>query len=285
MKQIFAFVLIFLFFAAADAAQTDLEKIIETEQTFVRACEQKGAKQAFLEHLAPDGVVFNPNPVNGRDFWKLQKDSPAVILRRPAYADVSSNSMLGYTTGQWEFRPNGASDTPIVFGQYVTIWEKQKDGAYKVALDIGVTHEKPDEKNSNLSIARDKQDLNERKYSPFNATARFYQDALTEGLRRPYEKYMANDILLLRQDTLPIYGKEASLQALKNLKLKIDFPKTIAFVGSANLAYMSQTYLFTREGRVVETGNMLKIWKFRNKKWNIVVDLFLPAPDDTLIRN
>ena len=289
MKRIGALMMLVALAAAAIAAQDDgpseLEKIIATEKAFVKLTEEKGVKQAFLEYLAPDGVIFNPNPANGRDFWRLQKDSPALIVRHPSYADISSNNMLGYTTGDWEFRPNGVKDAPVAFGQYVTVWEKQKDGTFRVALDIGVTHEKTERVRFDITVPDDKQDLNARKHSPFNATAQFYRQAIAQGLRRSYEKYMADDVLFLRQDTLPIYGRKPSLAAVKNLKMNIEFPKTIATVGSANLAYLSQTYQFSREGRVYETGNMLQIWKFRNKEWHIVVDLFLPAPDDTLLKN
>ncbi len=285
MKRLFAVVFLFLICAAPALAQSELEKIIATEKSFVGLTEEKGAKEAFLAYLAPDGVIFTPNPTNGRDFWQLQKDVPAILYRNPTYADISSNNMLAYTTGDWEFRANGGSDAPAAFGQYVTIWEKQKDGSFKIALDIGVTHEKPEKRRVDFTIPDDKKDLNARKHSPFNATSHFYRQAIAQGLRRSYRKYMADDVLFLRQDTPPIYGREASLEAVKNFKFAIDFPKTIAFVGSANLAYMSQTYQFTRDGRVYETGNMLQIWKFRNKEWQIVVDLLLPAPDENLLRN
>ncbi|MDQ6788815.1 MAG: nuclear transport factor 2 family protein, partial [Acidobacteriota bacterium] len=109
-------------------AQSDLNKIVETEKSFAQDAAEKGIRSAFLEFLADDGLVFNPNPTNGKEFWRSRPESIALLSWNPTFADISSNGILGYTTGDYEYRPKGKTDNPTAFGQYMTIWRRQADG-------------------------------------------------------------------------------------------------------------------------------------------------------------
>ena len=56
----------------------------------------------------------------------------------PLYAETAHSADLGYTTGTFEIHDKSSDGTPLVRkGSYVTIWRKQSDGTWKVALDIG----------------------------------------------------------------------------------------------------------------------------------------------------
>src|SRR5438105_5186774 len=116
--------------------------LVEMEHAFAQAAATKGTRDAFLEFLADDGIIFQPGPVNGKKFWSERPSRKGLLSWEPIFADVSRAGDLGYTTGPWEFRPNGPDDQPIAFGQYFTIWKKQRDGSWKAVLDRGVTTEK-----------------------------------------------------------------------------------------------------------------------------------------------
>src|SRR5262252_4661081 len=147
--------------------------LVEMEHAFAKAAATKGTRDAFLEFLADDAIVFQPGPVNGRKFWSERTAAKGLLSWQPAFADVSRAGDLGYTTGPWEYRPNGPEDQPVAFGQYFTIWKKQSDGAWKAVLDRGVSTEKSyparvvqfplnDESSSgeiNLDVARGKASL------------------------------------------------------------------------------------------------------------------------------
>src|SRR5436853_2293562 len=116
--------------------------LVEMEHAFAKAAATKGTRDAFLEFLADDGVIFQPGPVNGKKFWSERQPRKGLLSWEPIFADVSRAGDLGYTTGPWEFRPNGPDDQPVAFGQYFTIWKKQCDGSWKAVLDRGVSSEK-----------------------------------------------------------------------------------------------------------------------------------------------
>src|SRR5580765_399251 len=117
------------------------QALVQMERDFARAAATKGTRDAFLEFIADDGILFQPGPVNGKKFWAERQPRKGLLSWEPVFADVSRAGDLGYTTGPWEFRPNGPADQPVAFGLYFTIWKKQPDGAWKAVLDRGVTTE------------------------------------------------------------------------------------------------------------------------------------------------
>jgi len=62
----------------------------------------------------------------------------------PVGADISASGDLGYTYGTWEFHTKDKDGKPAVdYGNYTSIWKKQKDGNWKVALDMGNSRPAP----------------------------------------------------------------------------------------------------------------------------------------------
>src|SRR5687767_3849684 len=134
----FAFSLLSITLLTVSCASQDyLQALERDENAFIRLAAERGAKTAFLEFLAPDSILFRPQAVNGREYWS-RPDHPAdqSLLRKTVYTDISSNGMLGYTTGNWRLYPKGKSESSAAHGQYVTIWERRQDGSYRASVDI-----------------------------------------------------------------------------------------------------------------------------------------------------
>ena len=67
----------------------------------------------------------------------LQRGGPTVTWK-PIKADVLVGGDVGYTVGTWERRtPDADGKLAITHGDYLTVWEKQTDGAWKVVFDTG----------------------------------------------------------------------------------------------------------------------------------------------------
>src|SRR6266404_8866199 len=90
--------------------------LVEMEHAFAKAAATKGTRDAFLEFLADDGIIFQPGPVNGKKFWTERPSRKGLLSWEPVFADVSRAGELGYTTRPWEFRPDGPDDQPVAFG-------------------------------------------------------------------------------------------------------------------------------------------------------------------------
>lgn len=265
------------------ALKTDLQKLVETEQAFAKNAFERGTKAAFLNFLADDGIIFNPTQANGKLVWKSRPDSPALLAWNPAWADVSSNGKLGYTTGGWEFRPKGKTDKPTAFGEYVTLWEKQTDGTYKAVLDIGIEHPSSSYKNAAWRSPTDAgSGVKSVKGGVTNSTLTdiFSNKSMANG----YFNYLADDCIVLREGNLPFYGKQNAFFALERMEKEFPSSSFLNFSGETskiygNMMYIYGVYQLTDKDKAVKKWNYVQIWKHRGGKWQIVLDIFNPIPE------
>src|SRR2546421_12645095 len=63
--------------------------LVEMEHGFAKAAATKGTRDAFIEFLADDGIVFQPSPVNGQKFWTERAGRQGSLGWEPAEADIS----------------------------------------------------------------------------------------------------------------------------------------------------------------------------------------------------
>src|SRR5689334_18717975 len=135
MKKILLLSLI-IFASLNIAAQSNLQKIYDTEKAFEKAAAERGINQAFIDFSTSDGTCFFPGyPVNCIEYFKSRPANPAALYWNPTYIDVSSNGALGYSTGNSIYKPKGKDDTAAFYGEYATVWQRQPDGGYKAVLD------------------------------------------------------------------------------------------------------------------------------------------------------
>jgi len=210
MRILFIFaLLVFSQLNVSSQERSDLTKLVETEKSFARTAEEKGTRAAFLEFLADDGVIFNPTANNGKEVWRARPESISLLAWSPAFADISSNGIIGYTTGDWEFRPKGKTDEPKAFGQFMTIWRKQADGNFKAVLDLGASHNKPPAMETNWKTSNDPTDNSPAIQPPAsNSSNLFFDTATVKGLDKAYKMFASENVRMLREGKFPISGKK-----------------------------------------------------------------------------
>lgn len=114
-----------------------IEALVAAEYAFAAAAKANGTKPAFLEHLADDAILFRPAAVNGKAWWEEQPLRPGLLAWYPAYAGIAASGDMGLSTGPWEFWPPDATE-PYGFGHYISVWQLQPDGQWKVVIDTGI---------------------------------------------------------------------------------------------------------------------------------------------------
>lgn len=120
-----------------------VKTLVEAERAFAAAATAKGQRDAFLEYLADDSLLFRPGPVPGKMFYRTRPVPPGQLSWGPVFADASLAGDYGVSTGPFEFRKDPKqTDPPNGYGHFVSIWKKQRDGAWKVEVDLGVSHDK-----------------------------------------------------------------------------------------------------------------------------------------------
>lgn len=130
----------------AATESSDADQIFAADEEFNRVTGQLGAA-GWVDFFAPDGrMVANGAEITGKEAIReaMEPYLSAVRLEwRPTRAAARAGSDLGYTVGRYRATPKENPDSVIDTGTYVTIWERQADGSWKVALDVGSPDPEP----------------------------------------------------------------------------------------------------------------------------------------------
>lgn len=126
--------------AADKKASSGSDLLIQLEAEFAADVAQHG-HAAFVTHFAEDGVEV----VDGGGFDSLDaiRKQPAwaegtTLSWTPVKAEMSASGDLGYTYGNYVFTAKNKEGKPVTsYGKYTSIWKKQKDGQWKVVVDMG----------------------------------------------------------------------------------------------------------------------------------------------------
>ena len=127
--------------AAAPKATVDSLKQLEAE--FMKAAAEKGSR-GYMSYYAddavevPNGTALISGKINIAKSMDFLDDPNNHLIWTPAGGDISSSGDLGYTYGNYEFHSKEKNGNPhIEYGKYTSIWKLQKDGSWKVVLDMG----------------------------------------------------------------------------------------------------------------------------------------------------
>jgi ketosteroid isomerase-like protein len=276
----FALVLFLLTTVTATFAQDHAQAIFDTERAFEKAVADKGIKDGFIEFLSPVGVMFRPEPVNGRAWWMTRTKSPAALTWNPVKIEVSSNGALAYSIGNSIYKPKGSTDNEESHGHYLSVWTRQSDGKYFAALDAGISHPKPSQLEPTWTPGPVKpEEPNPKRLFAGDSSIAFFRMAEDRGLAKAYKAYAAEDIILMRDEKFPFVGRDAAVRFIDDQPNTITFVKRRSFVEAGDLGYVFSAYtLFDKKGTEVEKGHFVQVWKLRNGKWQIAADLFIPIP-------
>src|ERR1041385_3136232 len=265
---------------------TTRRELVEMEHAFAKAAGEVGSRVAFIEFLADDGIVFQTGPVNGKKFWTQRERRKGLLSWEPEYADVARAGDLGWTTGPWEFRPNGPEDKPVAFGEYFTVWKKQSDGSWKAVLDRGVSTEKyyapkvlQFPQNDEDSDLKTKSDVAARRQKLRELEADLSAASIKKGSVTAFDAYLAEDVRMLRPDAAPIIGKPRVLEILSARMGKLSWEPTMVEVSaSGDLGYTYGKFEFKSRGVLVEHGIYVRVWKKTYRSWQILMDVASPDP-------
>lgn len=283
---------------AAIPPEKDLDSLVEAERAFAAASAEMGIKKAFCAYLSKEAVIFNPEAVNGLEWYEKRPETIDSLAWHPVYADISISNDFGYTTGPWVYEREETGDK--VYGHYVSFWRKSADQPWRVVLDIGISHPKPEtdvkkvessektvevmkvETNLNTVEAVKDFDIEEGKKTLLKADSAFDGD---------YAKAVAgrctDDVRLYRMGALPVAGKSACLAALADEKAGHSWrPKEAAVSSAGDLGY---TYGVLEKrskppSESIGRFSYLRIWRRQSDGvWKSALELFnpIPPPEET----
>jgi ketosteroid isomerase-like protein len=272
--------------AGAHAEDVDLEKavgsLIAAEKAYAKLAADKGFRGASISVFADDAVIFVPNAVNGKKFWREAKKDP-VISWRPIFASISRSGELGYTTGPWESRESREVEKPDAFGHFVTIWQKNKDGVWKVTLDVGLDHPRPQKTETEIRTYASSS------FIPHSGSAnadlekaqRSFAESLKEDEGDAIIDKASDDIRIYRSGHLPAAGKKAAEKMLAEEDAKTTrSPSGTGISNPVDFAYEYGEFASERDN-VTRRGIYVSIWRLESDgAWKIALDLQKSAPGE-----
>jgi ketosteroid isomerase-like protein len=117
---------------------TDL--LFQLEAEFAHAVAEHG-QAAFVTYFAEDGVELeNGGGITTKEDMRKEPAWPegTSLTWTPVKADMAASGDLGYTYGNYVFTAKNKEGKSVpTYGKYMSVWKKQKDGSWKVVVDMG----------------------------------------------------------------------------------------------------------------------------------------------------
>ena len=262
----------------AEAART----MVEAEKKFYQTGQEQGTRAAFLAFLAEDGIVFRPGPVNGKEVWGKRDETGLDLVWEPTFAVIARSADFGYDTGPAKWRANKKEEKFTGHGQFISIWKKQQDGSWKVALDCGIENPEPTGKPETLRTvvptdSKTATDLNAAQVNRWDAQQKFAEVAKKDSAMATMA-IAAPDIRIYRDGHFPAIGKAAS-KLLDATAGRVTFEMLGSDISrSADLSYTYGRYSKLRP-KGTEQGHYFQIWQTDDAgAWKLVLDWAQPLP-------
>lgn len=271
--------------------ESPLHSMVATERAFSQASADKGTRDSFLMFIADDGILFRPSAVLGKKWMQEHPVPPSdkrpLLAWQPVFADIAAAGDMGYTFGPWEFKQDIHDQKPVAFGHFVTMWKKHSDGAWRFAIDLGISHPQSAtpatpwqpgpvaNRSANaasvpLAVSREALTSRDREFS---------QESASHGSVAAFTKFAAEEVRLFRNEHLPFAGKRAIAEALSTSKGALTWQPAFADASrSGDLGYTYGTYEEKTDGVLNAKGNYMRFWKKQGGKWRMVVDVADPLP-------
>ncbi len=277
--------------AQKPTTESPLHSMVATERAFSQASADKGTRDSFLMFIAEDGILFRPSATLGKK-WLLEHPVPLTDNRpllswQPIFADISAAGDMGYTFGPWEFKQNINDQKPTAFGHFITMWKKQAAGAWRFAIDLGVSHPqsatpptpwvpgpilKPTTHAASVPVATSREAL-------MSLEREFSRESAKQGSVAAFTKYAAEEVRLFRNKHLPFVGKRDIPAALEASQGVLTWqPESADASRSGDLGYTYGRYEVKTDGVLVAKGNYMRFWKKQDGVWRVVIDVDDPLP-------
>lgn len=273
----------------AASRDQQLKDLAEAERAFAATTVKEGFRDGFIKFFADDGIGFGPHPQRTRE--ELMKSPPASGPRKvifnwsPMFGDISAAGDLGYTTGPVLFTDVTANPKPPWHGMYFSVWQKQADGTWKVAIDMGIDTPQAvapiDTKFTTAGVVKRDPKLKLPLVSAddlHDLDNSFSRSIAEISMAKTYAKLLERaEFRLHRKGRMPIVNENELAKILTSAD-------RFEFIGgkvslSNDLAFTYGRYLAAVGGAGAETGYYVHVWRRdATGKWRLVADVQNPLP-------
>ncbi len=257
--------------------------MMANEAKFVALGQEQGARAASLAYLAEDAIMFEPGPVNAKKIWTARPEGGLSLKWHPTFAAMSRSCDLGFTTGPAEWRKAKEDEKPLGHGHYLSIWKKQKDGAWKVMVDVGgavpSAQKVEDEVQISTSDPSAPPATPEAAEKKLRAAEKWFAETAKTDSTSALIGSSSENLRVHREGVFPATGRQPATLMLSVRRGKLKNEKLGGDMSAAcDLAYRYGKYTLDL-GQKTERGYYLQIWQTDSEgAWKILVDYQSPLP-------
>ncbi|RZK82120.1 MAG: nuclear transport factor 2 family protein [Pedobacter sp.] len=262
----------------AQKSDGSTKSLVKAEEEFAESLAKNGTKTAYTTFAAADGLVFRPNPVNAKTFYGTQPVEKNVTWT-PVYAKVSRSGDFGFTTGPFTVGGNN-------YGQYFSVWKAVND-KWELALDLGVSHNKPLNKVS-TQIVEPKDHykptfLNDKQRATGAEIIGTTEETLNTLLKThgvsAFAGFVNPDVRVLFPGYEPIIGKDKAVAFFNSMFGKVTLKRTkVKKADGGDLAYTYGVTAIDYKADLRESFNYVFVYERQpDAMWNLIAMVFAPA--------
>jgi ketosteroid isomerase-like protein len=270
-----------------------LQEMVQTEREFAAMGAEKGVHESFFKYFGEEGISFSPHPGKFREGARANPPPDPPPPRQfklewwPVYGDVSESGDLGYNTGPTLVTDVTPQNRPARHGYFFSVWKKQVDGTWTVAVDMGVGTPSadpawqdrlryvraPQEESKGVAPRGSGRDEMMKLEAEFSKSTR-------ESASAGYARYTAGIVRLHRPGAFPMLGRAAVAKFVESSKLGVVEWEGIdgSVAASGDLGYTYGRYGIQVSG-ASEKGYFTHVWKRDgNGAWKLVAEVMSPVP-------
>jgi ketosteroid isomerase-like protein len=272
----------------AETLSRGAQGIINAERAFARLAAETNTREAFLTYLTDESITFGQGPHKGKARTRERPADDELLEWEPAFVDVAASGDFGYDLGPWKFRGHRADAEPIAWGTFVTVWKKQPDNTWRVALDLGTSH-RPESARAVVTPATSAIDP---KQMPVMAKSDFHAELLAaertfisrfaQTGMDAYASVLSSEARLYRPGLMPACTPAAINSTFKTgpagaRAIYELLDGEIASSGDLGYVYgWVTTETTATEKTETKRSNYLRIWKRENgREWKLMLDLIV----------
>lgn len=273
----------------ACAADFTAKDLADEEGKFAAYSVQHGMRAAFLEFFAAQSWLLRPDPVDAQAWIRGRPDPPIVLDWKSQQTILSASGDLGFSTGPSMYRSKADPKAPAAHGQFFSVWQKQKNGHWKVLIDHGISHGPTATPNALPTTPLVALNLVAQKPGApvYDAERDFLDRASRLGLRDAYADSVTTQTVLLRGGQFPIAGKVAVVAHVDSRYGKWSWTPKLQGTSNANdFTYAVGSYTGKTQNGETGNGYYVRVW-IRNAngdaptRWTMAAEIMTPEPPPT----
>ena len=280
MRKPIALMLVCLALPGIAAAAT--VSLVQNEYAFARDVAAHGVRDGFLMYLDKQSVTFAPQPVNAYDFYTQRKPGSSKLSWYPAFALVSASGDFGVDTGPWTAGWVQDGKPQSAYGEWLSIWARDKSGAWRALFDGGISHPAPsapaqalDENASvtQLPAVKDPAPSTDEVQAQVQSQDTVFSNDAVHGLQTAYGSVAAEDIRLLLEGASPLVGREPVLKIMPTTPAGFQWVAqggSVAKSGDLGYTY-GMTYKVTDVKHQTPQGVYMHVWRRDPEGWKLVI--------------